>query len=202
MTVDKLSRIETKLAATEATAQQRQRQATNKAKHAKENKFHKVLSPWLQSPSILSTGVSGVVVKAGTLVPGISLKGIAKASNWSVHTVRRHLNNRYRAERGIEPIEKCPTFIRDEQLDRYLRDNKEFFKVFAEDGRAYRLINDRAYRIGPNIYKEKYTLLSCRNLRNRCWKAFNTPIEAARAMRKNTQKQFEVARGFERPFSA
>ena len=192
-TIDALSRPGAKFVATELTAIHRQRQAHHAARTAKANKHVKVLEPWLQSASEISTGVHGVVVKKGTLVPAISLKGVAKVSNWSVHTIRRRLNNKFRLERGFDPIVKCPTFTRNEQLDRYLRANKEFFKVFAEDGVAYRLINNLAFQIGPNIYKEDYRLLSCRRLRARCWAEFKYPIDVARAIRVNTQNMLRVA---------
>jgi hypothetical protein len=175
--IDALSRAGAKFVATELTALHRQRQAHFAARATnKDNPGIKILEPWEQPPSVISAGVMGVVAREGVIIPAASIKGIASATQWSAYTIRRRLTNKVRVARGFTQIGKCPTYIRDLgddryiQLDRFLRDNKRSFKVYAEDGVAYRLINNLTFRIGPNIYREDYQLLSCRHLRKRCAK--------------------------------
>ena len=175
--IEALARPGAKFTSTELTASHRQRQANFAARATnKDNPGIKILEPWLQPPSVISEGVMGVVVREGVIVPAASIKGIAAATQWSAYTIRRRLTNKVRVARGYEPIGKCPTYIRDindeiyTQLDRFLRDNKRSFKVYATGGVAYRLINNLAFKIGPNIYREDYQLLSCRHLRKRCAK--------------------------------
>jgi hypothetical protein len=175
--IDALARPGAKFTATELTAMHRQRQACFAARATnKDNPGIEILEPWLQPPSVISEGVMGVVAREGVIVPAASIKGIASVTQWSAYTIRRRLTNKVRVARGYEPIGKCPTYIRDTndeiyfQLDRFLRDNKRSFKVYATGGTAYRLINNLAFKIGPNIYREDYQLLSCRHLRKRCAK--------------------------------
>jgi hypothetical protein len=177
--IDALTRSGAKFTATELTALHRQRQAHFAVRATNKDPGIEIREPWLQSPSVISAGVMGVVVREGVIVPAASIKGIASATQWSEYTTRRRLTNKVRLVRGFTQIGKCPTYIRDIgdnrfiQLDRFLRDNKQTYKVYCEDGAAYRLINNLAFRIGPNIYREDYQLMSCRHLRSRCAKAIS-----------------------------
>lgn len=197
--IDALSRVGAKFTATELTAIHRQRQAYFKA--VQKNKGLKVSKPWEKAPSEISTGVNGLLSKVGEIVPGISIKGIAKASDWSRFTIRRRLDNRYRKGKGFDQIGKLRIYTRAPEMDAILRECAHYTSVVVEDGRTYKLMHDCAFLLGTNAYREQYQLLSCRRLRGRCIRAFKAPIDEVRSIRINTQKVFEVARTLEPAFS-
>jgi hypothetical protein len=193
--IEALSRLGAKFTATELTALHRQRQANYAARVAKGNRHHTIIEPWSTTPSAISHGVNGVLCKDGELIPGISINGITKVSDWSRYTIQRRLNNSYRKIKGFDPIGKSRIYTRAPEMDAILRSCAHYTNVVVEDGRAYRLMNDRAFLMGPYAYQEEYRLLSCRHLRGRCWAAFKKPIDIARSIRTNTQKLVKVPGG-------
>jgi hypothetical protein len=198
--IDALSRVGAKIAATELTTLHRQRQAHYAARSAKGNKGYKIIRPWDATPSEISSGVSGLLCKAGEIIPGISIKGITKAADWSRFTIRRRLDNKYRKDKGFDPIGKSRIYTRAPEMDAYLRSCAHYTSVVVEDGRTYKLLHDCAFLLGTNAYQEEYRLLSCRHLRSRCWTAFKGPVDVARSIRTNTQNLLKVAGASETAF--
>jgi hypothetical protein len=193
--IDSLSRAGAKFTATVLTALHRQHQTYFAARVAKGNRHYTIIKPWSTTPSAISHGVNGVLCKDGELIPGISINGITRVSDWSRYTIQRRLNNSYRKLRGFDPIGKTRIYTRAPEMDATLRSCAHYTTVVVEDGRPYRLMNDRAFLMGPYAYQEEYRLLSCRHLRSRCWAAFKQPIDIARSIRINTQKLLKVPGG-------
>ena len=174
-----LGRSEAKALCTVLDAQYRQKQAywaTRKAKKGQAKKL--VLKPWEMATSDKLPGEKSlVVVSNGFQIPGCSIAGLAKATEWSQSTIKRRLNNRWRLERKIEPIQKkrVATELDDPELLFLLRESSCGFlvqenalghtrvlKVLTESGLSQRVVS-----LGCNIYAPSHDLRSCRSLRRR-----------------------------------
>ncbi|ESA39088.1 hypothetical protein N836_28855 [Leptolyngbya sp. Heron Island J] len=173
-----LGRSEAKALCTALEAQYRQKQAYWAAKKAKKGHAKKlVLKPWEMATSDKLPGEkSSVVVSNGFQIPGCSIAGLAKATDWSQSTIKRRLSNRWRLERTIEPIQKrrVATELDDPELLFLLRESNCGFlvqenavghtrvlKVIRSTGRS------KVVSLGCNIYAPSHELRSCRSLRRR-----------------------------------
>ncbi|MEM9947986.1 MAG: hypothetical protein AAF810_18260 [Cyanobacteria bacterium P01_D01_bin.36] len=105
------------------------------------------------------------------------VSGIAKTMERSQSTIKRRLNNRWRIERDIEPIQKkrVAAELDDPELLFRLKESGIGFvvtqnalgctrvlEVIRSTGRSQRLVS-----LGCNIYAQGYELLSCRGTRGR-----------------------------------
>ena len=117
-----------------------------------------------------------VVVNNGFQIPGASIAGIAKTVGRSQSTIKRRLNNRWRLDRDIEPIQKkrVATELDAPELLFQLKESGVGFvvtenalghtrvlKVLNESGRS------RVVVLGCNIYAQGYELMGCRGTRSR-----------------------------------
>ncbi|NEZ59473.1 helix-turn-helix domain-containing protein [Adonisia turfae] len=178
VSVDHLGRSEAKALCTALEAQYRQRQAYWAARKEKKGQAKKlVLKPWEMATSDKLPGENSlVVVSNGFQIPGCSIAGLAKATDWSQSTIKRRLSNRWRLERTVEPIQKrrVATELDDPELLFLLKESSCSFlvtenalghtrvlKVLTDSGRS------KVLSLGCNVYAQEYELRSCRSLRRR-----------------------------------
>lgn len=176
--IEHLGRSSAKAVSTALEAQHRQRQAYWAAKRAaKGRRKQLVLNPDKMASSENVPGAkSHVVISAPFSIPGCSHAGLAMATDWSQATIKRRLNNRWRSDRGLDTIEKRrvaielddPALLFDMQQSGQsflVKDNgagcRRVFKVLTSSGRS------QVVRLGCNIYRTGYELLSCPSLRKR-----------------------------------
>lgn len=173
-----LGRSQAKGLATYLAALLRQRQAYYAARKGKSNQAKKrVLKPWTIAESAKSPGSPVLeVVTNGFQVPGCSIAGLAKATDWSQSTIKRRLNNRWRLDRGIEPITKrrIATELDDPVLLFELRESKQSFLVTENalgHTRVLKVLNSSAslkvLTLGCNVYAQDIQLLRCGRLRSK-----------------------------------
>ncbi|MFG6095132.1 helix-turn-helix domain-containing protein [Leptothoe sp. ISB3NOV94-8A] len=178
VSIDHLGRSEAKALCTALEAQYRQRQAYWAARKAKKGQAKKsVLKPWEMATSDKLPGENSlVVVSNGFQIPGCSIAGLAKATDWSQSTIKRRLSNRWRLDRDIEPIQKkrVATELDDPELLFLLRESGCGFLVTENvvgHTRVLKVLNDEAslrlVSLGCNIYAQSHELRSCRSLRRR-----------------------------------
>ncbi|MFG6094378.1 helix-turn-helix domain-containing protein [Leptothoe sp. ISB3NOV94-8A] len=173
-----LGRSEAKALCTALEAQYRQKQAYWAARKEKKGQAKKlVLKPWEMATSDQLPGEKSlVVVSNGFQIPGCSIAGLARETDWSQSTIKRRLDNRWRLERKIEPIQKKRVAIEldDPELLFLLRESSCGFlvtenalghtrvlKVLTDSGRS------KVVSLGCNIYAPSHELRSCRSLRRR-----------------------------------
>ena len=173
-----LGRSEAKALCTALEAQYRQKQAYWAAKEAKKGQAKKlVLKPWEMATSDKLPGVKSlIVVSNGFQIPGCSIAGLARETEWSQSTIKRRLSSRWRLERKIEPIQKrrVATELDDPELLFLLRESGCSFLVTENalgHARVLKVLNDEAslrlVSLGCNIYAPSHELRSCRSLRRR-----------------------------------
>ena len=173
-----LGRSESKALATALEAQYRQKQAYWAAKKAKKGQAKKlVLKPWEMATSDKLPGEKSlVVVSNGFQIPGCSIAGLARETDWSQSTIKRRLNNRWRLDRDIEPIQKrrVATELDDPGLLFQMNESGHGFLVTQNalgHTRVLKVLNDslsqKVVSLGCNIYAPSHKLRSCRSLRRR-----------------------------------
>lgn len=173
-----LTRMGSKSLATALEAEYRQKQAYWAAKKAKKGQAKKsVFDPYDAASSDSFPGAKGMaVVNNGFQIPGASIAGIARVIGRSQSTVKRRLNNRWRIEREIEPIQKkrVATELDDPELLFQLQESGVGFVVTENalgHARVLKVLNDsvrsKVVVLGCNIYAQGYELLSCRGTRGR-----------------------------------
>ncbi|MEM9006537.1 MAG: hypothetical protein AAGE59_23800 [Cyanobacteria bacterium P01_F01_bin.86] len=172
-----LTRMGSKALATTLEAEYRQRQAYWAAKKAKKGQAKKsVIDPHEVASSDHFQGANRMaVVNNGFQIPGASIAGIAKTVERSQSTIKRRLNNRWRIERNIEPIQKkrVATELDDPELLFRLKESGIGFLVQENalgHTRVLKVLNDGLSKVvvlGCNIYAQGYELLSCRGTRGR-----------------------------------
>ena len=175
--LDTLTRMGSKALATALEAEYRQRQAYWAAKKAKKGQAKKsVFDPHDAASSDNFPGAKGMaVVNNGFQIPGASVAGIAKTVGRSQSTIKRRLNNRWRIDRNIEPIQKKRVAIEldDPGLAFRLREAGIGFMVTQNAlgcTRVIKVLNDGLSKVvvlGCNIYSQDYELMSCRGTRGR-----------------------------------
>ena len=162
------SRAGAKAIATELEALQRQAQAYHNAHldHAP----YEVVEPKERASSANSSGASRYVFTYGNFIcPGASHAGIASPTEWSQSTVKRRLDNRWRIERGIDPVQKrrvAHKVAEGTDLHQLGYDQKCFVVDGAKILRTFSGTSG-IYQLGTNIYGSEHELLSCRFLRSR-----------------------------------
>ncbi|ESA37753.1 hypothetical protein N836_35870 [Leptolyngbya sp. Heron Island J] len=173
-----LTRMGSKAVATALEAEYRQRQAYWAAKKAKKGQAKKsVFDPHDAASSDSFPGAKGMaVVKDGFQIPGASIAGIANTIERSQSTVKRRLNNRWRIERTIEPIQKkrVATELDEPELLFRLKESGIGF-VVQENAlgctRVLKVLTDsgcsKVVVLGCNVYAQDYELMSCRGTRGR-----------------------------------
>ena len=117
-----------------------------------------------------------VVVNNGFQIPGASIAGIAKTVGRSQSTIKRRLNNRWRLDRDIEPIQKkrVATELDAPELLFQLKESGIGFVVTENalgHARVLKVLNDsgrsRVVVLGCNIYAQGCELMGCRGTRGR-----------------------------------
>lgn len=170
-----LTRAGAKGTATALDAQLKQRQAYWAAKQDSGNK--QVQKPWKRVSSDNSAGAKYALSWGNSVLPGTSLAGIAKDTEFTAQTIRRRLDNRWRHKRGLFFIKKKRAAHRVSR-GAWLDIPPSGFLV--EDGKVYRLLmiksskdNDPSglYRLGTNLYGEEHKLSSARFIRSKVSKA-------------------------------
>ncbi|MEM8611749.1 MAG: hypothetical protein AAGF93_06995 [Cyanobacteria bacterium P01_H01_bin.105] len=176
--LSELSRMGSKALATALEATYRQKQAYWAAKKTKKGQAkNSVIDPHTAASSDKFPGANGMaVVNNGFQVPGASISGIARTVERSQSTIKRRLNNRWRIERDIEPIQKkrVATELDDPELLFRLKELGASF-VVTENAlghtRVLKVLNDSGRSkiavLGCNIYAQGYELMGCRGTRGR-----------------------------------
>ena len=175
--LDNLTRMGSKALATALEAEYRQRQAYWAAKKAKKGHAKKsVIDPHDAASSDNFPGAKGMaVVRNGFQIPGASIAGIAKTVERSQSTIKRRLNNQWRIDRDIEPIQKkrVATELDDPGLAFRLREAGIGFMVTQNAlgcTRVIKVLNDglsKVVMLGCNIYSQPQELIACRGTRGR-----------------------------------
>ncbi|NEZ67818.1 hypothetical protein D0962_34545 [Leptolyngbyaceae cyanobacterium CCMR0082] len=184
--LSELTRMGSKALATALEAEYRQRQAYWAAKKAKKGQAKKsVFDPHDAASSDSFPGAKGMaVVNDGFQIPGASVAGIAKTVGRSQSTIKRRLNNRWRIDRNIDPIQKkrVATELNDPELLFRLKESGIGF-VVQENAlgctRVLKVLSSsaslRLLVLGCNVYAQDYELLSCRGTRGRVRRKLKNP---------------------------
>ena len=172
-----LGRAQAKAISTQAIAQAKQRQAYWAAKN---QKVKRLVKPWEavasdNSPGANKTGTPPrfrYIITKANVIPATSTQSIADGQ-WSVSTIKRRLQDNWRAGRGLGPILKArllkPVGAAISFLVRQGGD-----RVSTLDGVPYRVMeNGSVFQVGCHIYTEHLVLSSCRFLRSKVRKRLN-----------------------------
>jgi len=161
------TRFGAKAISSELEAAHRQQQAEWNAKRFHEP--YEVIEPAQKASSVNSAWGKYAFSYGDFVIPGASLDGIAKPTEWSPHTHKRRLNNRVRIERGVAPVVKA-------RVAHQIGEGTRLSDMGIE-GECFAIHNNRILRtfsfcsgifeLGTNIYASQHELQSCRFLRSK-----------------------------------
>jgi hypothetical protein len=161
------TRFGAKAVSSELEAAHRQQQAVWNAK--KYHEPYEVIEPAQKASSVNSIRGKYAFSYGDFVIPGASLDGIAKPTEWSPYTHKKRLNNRNRIDHGVDPVIKVRVAHQVGEGDRLSDMGIDGDCFVVRGSQILRTFSFRSgiFELGTNIYGSEHELLSCRFLRSK-----------------------------------
>ena len=161
------TRYGAKAVASELEAAHRQQQAVWNAR--KYHEPYEVIEPAQKATSVNSVRGKYAFSYGDFVIPGASLDGIAKPTEWSPYTHKKRLNNRNRIDHGVDPVIKVRVAHQVGEGDRLSDMGIDGDCFVVRGSQILRTFSFRSgiFELGTNIYGSEHELLSCRFLRSK-----------------------------------